>query len=76
MDKKNDNFLLAEISKELDNITDIHIKKTIQGLFNIIESQALTIQMFQKEVQNLKDENNRLKGEQGKPVIKKKSKKC
>lgn len=70
MDDGNRNLLLSEISKELENITDAHIKKIILGLFNIIENQALTIQNLQKENQKLKDENNRLKGEQGKPEIK------
>ena len=70
MAEKNTALLLVEISKEFENITDAHVKKIIQVLFNIIENQALTIQNLQKENQELKDENNRLKGEQGKPNIK------
>ena len=74
MDKENKTFLFAKISKELENITDTHIKKIILSLFNLIENQALTIQNLQKKNQKLKDENNRLKGEQGKPKIKESAK--
>ena len=74
MDDGNKTFLLAEISKELENITDANIKKIILSLFNLIENQALTIQNLQKENQKLKDENNRLKGEQCKPEIKENAK--
>lgn len=69
MPEENTTSLLTEISKELENITDIRTKKIILSLFNIIENNALTIQNFQKENQELKDEINRLKGEQGKPDI-------
>ena len=45
-------------------------KETIQALFNLIEAQASTIRKLQEENQQLRDEINRLKGEQGKPKIK------
>ena len=49
---------------------DEKIKETIFALFNIIEELAAENAALRREVQNLKDEINRLKGEQGKPKIK------
>ena len=43
-------------------------------LLNIIEEQATTIKELRKENQQIKDELNKLKGEQGKPNIKPKKK--
>ncbi len=65
-----ENTNLEEISKKVKNITDTQIKEIILTLFNIIERQAQTITNLQQENQKVKDENNRLKGEQGKPEIK------
>ena len=52
------------------NHVDEKIKETIFALFNIIEELAAENATLRREVQNLKDEINRLKGEQGKPKIK------
>ncbi len=45
------------------------IKTLILKLLNIIEGQAQIIKEQQKQIQSLKDEINRLKGEKGKPKI-------
>ncbi len=66
----NENVFLEKTSKDIENITDVQIKKIIQALFNIIENQSQTIHDLQQENQKLRNENNRLKGEQGKPEIK------
>ncbi|MBI4217928.1 MAG: transposase [Elusimicrobia bacterium] len=61
---------MEQLNISLDSIQDEKIKETIHGLFNLIEDQAATIRQQQEEIQRLRDENNRLKGEQGKPPIK------
>jgi len=48
----------------------------INRLLNIIESIAAENEALKGEVQELRDENNRLKGEQGKPEIKANKKKA
>lgn len=67
---KKDKSLLEELAINLDSIQDEKIKETIRDLFNLIEAQATTIRKLQEENQQLRDEINRLKGEQGKPKIK------
>jgi hypothetical protein len=66
----NENTSLEEISTKVSNITDPQIKEIIITLFNIIENQAETIKILKQENQKLKDENNLIKGEQGKPEVK------
>jgi hypothetical protein len=44
--------------------------ETIRSLFNITEDQAATIRQQSEQIQQLRDEVNRLKGEQGKPDVK------
>lgn len=59
---------LFEINPE--NIRDLEQAKMIVGkLFVVIESFHQDIQLLKKTNQELKDEVNRLKGEQGKPSI-------
>src|SRR4030067_1664007 len=62
--------LWEQLNINLDTIQDEKIKETIQALFNLIENQAASIRDLQGENQRLRDEINRLKGEQGKPKIK------
>ena len=62
--------ILERLNINLEEIADEKIREALLGLFNIIEDQAETIRRHQKEIQRLRDENNRLKGEQGKPDIK------
>lgn len=44
-------------------------RQELPKLFNLFEAMAAEIVFLRAEVQRLKDENNRLKGEQGKPDI-------
>lgn len=44
-------------------------RQELPKLFNLFEAMAAEIVFLRTEVQRLKDENNRLKGEQGKPDI-------
>jgi hypothetical protein len=66
---KNDSLWEA-LKLPLDSIEDPKVKETIQALFNLIEQQAETIRSQAHEIQRLRNENNRLKGEQGKPDVK------
>ena len=64
---------LEELNIDLEAIEalkDENIKTAIILLFNIIEEQAADFKEIQIENQRLRDENNRLKGEQPKPKIK------
>lgn len=62
--------MLEQLDINLDDILDEKIKKILLSLFNIIEDKEAAIRKYQQEIQRLRDENNRLKGEQGKPDIK------
>jgi hypothetical protein len=59
------------INITIENIADPAIKAVITSLLNLIEAQAVKIKELEEENQKLRDENNRLKGEQGKPNIRK-----
>ena len=61
--------VLKEIDIALDHVDD-KTKETILLLLNIIEAQAKETNELRAQLQNLRDEINRLKGEQGKPDIK------
>ena len=62
--------LIEQLNINLKGITDAKVKETILYLFNLIEELSTTNRELQQEIQQLGDENNRLKGEQGKPKIK------
>jgi hypothetical protein len=51
-------------------VADPSLRQTIEVLLNLIEEQNLKIKSLEEEIQKLRDENNRLKGEKGKPDIK------
>ena len=55
---------------DLSRIQDEQTRELIVRLLNLIEQQAGIIRELQAKVQELRDEINRLKGEQGKPNIK------
>ncbi len=55
---------------DLTRITDEHTRELVVRLLNLIETLAADLRAAQAEIQRLRDENNRLKGEQGKPTIK------
>jgi FtsZ-binding cell division protein ZapB len=65
---------LEEISQDIDAIVDDRVKTIQKKLLNLVEVSLKTIEELQAEVQRLRDENNRLKGEQGKPDIRKQTK--
>jgi len=51
-------------------IQDENARELIRRLMNIIENQAVELRKLKEENQRLRDEVNRLKGEQGKPKTK------
>lgn len=59
------------ISIDVGNVKEPALQSIFTQLLNIIELQATRIKELEEENQKLQDENNRLKGEQGKPNIRK-----
>jgi hypothetical protein len=55
---------------DLSNIQDENARQLIDRLLNLIEAVSADLRNAQAEIQQLRDEINRLKGEQGKPNIK------
>src|SRR3990170_2442697 len=55
---------------DLTGIQDENARQLILRLLNIIEALSADLGEAQAKIQRLRDENNRLKGEQGKPKIK------
>jgi hypothetical protein len=55
---------------DLSNIQDENARQLIVRLLNLVETVSADLRDAQVEIQRLRDENNRLKGEQGKPNIK------
>lgn len=55
---------------DLNEIKDKKLRELVSTLLNIIEDLSVRVHRLQEENQHLRDENNRLKGEQGKPDIK------
>jgi hypothetical protein len=68
-------ILLDSIKPQISNISDPSLHITVTTLFNLVEFMFAENEKQRKEIQLLKDEINRLKGEQGKPDIKKSSNK-
>jgi len=66
---------LEELDLDTASVSDPEINRMLTGLLNIVESAHHEVEALQKENQQLKDEINRLKGEQGKPDIKSNSRK-
>ncbi len=61
---------LLSLQKEIERITEPNASWLISELLNLIEDLGADYENSSREVQSLKDEINRLKGEQGKPDIK------
>jgi hypothetical protein len=57
-------------SVDLSNIQDENARQLIIRLLNLIEDLSADLRDARAEIQRLRDENNQLKGEQGKPNIK------
>ena len=61
---------LRALPIDMDLIADPIVKHAMQVLLNMVERQAAEIRALREENQRLRDEINRLKGEQGKPDVK------
>ena len=61
-------MLLDDI--DLTAIQDENVRQLVTRLLNLIESLAADLRDAQAEIQRLRDELNRLKGEQGRPQVK------
>ncbi len=61
--------LLDQLDVNLDHV-EKNLRATILYLFNLVEDQAAENKILRENNQQLRDEVNRLKGEQGKPNIK------
>jgi hypothetical protein len=55
---------------DLSAILEEKTRELVKGLLNFVEQLSGRLREAQAEIQRLRDENNRLKGEQGKPEIK------
>ena len=55
---------------DLTKITGEHTREHVARLLNLIETLGADLRAAQAEIQRLRDEVNRLKGEQGKPSVK------
>ncbi|MFZ2095428.1 MAG: hypothetical protein WAV05_02205, partial [Anaerolineales bacterium] len=55
---------------DLNAIQDENARELVGQLMNLVEKLSADLRDVQVENQRLRDENNRLKGEQGKPKIK------
>jgi hypothetical protein len=54
---------------DLTSIQDENARELIGRLLNLVEKLSADLRDAPTEIQRLRDENNRLKGEQGKPKI-------
>ena len=69
MDLKQIREALNQMTKDLDSITDPKAVLSIRTLMNLVEVLVADNMRLREEVQQLRYEINRLKGEQGKPTI-------
>jgi regulator of replication initiation timing len=53
-----------------NSIQDPALRQAVLFLMNQVEELSVRVKSQAEEIQRLRDENNRLKGEQGKPQIK------
>jgi hypothetical protein len=65
---------VESIDVDVDTISDPILKSIVSRLLNIVENQVKRINELSEENQKLRDENNRLKGEQSKPTFRKQTK--
>jgi hypothetical protein len=61
-------ILLADL--DLGGLPDERTRALVSGLLNLVEAVTDDLRAAQREIQRLRDEVNRLKGEQGKPTFK------
>ena len=69
MDLKQVRKALDLITKDMESVADERSLAVQKTLLNLVEVLVAENMQFREEVQQLKDEINRLKGEQGKPTI-------
>ena len=74
MKRKHIQSILEKLEKQLAQVSDPTSVAVITTLFNLVESLVEENEAQAQQIQALKDEINRLKGEQGKPDIRKQSK--
>jgi hypothetical protein len=55
---------------DLSGLPDERTRELVLRLLNLLETVTADLRTAQAELQRLRDENNRLKGEQGKPTVK------
>ena len=69
--------LVSALLQTIDpkEIADEKMRQTVELMLNLIEQLNSKVIELEAETQKLRDENNRLKGEQGKPDIKANKKK-
>ena len=60
--------MLEDIDQE--SPADGQARELVRGLLNLLEEVMADLRAAEVEIQRLRDENNRLKGEQGQPKIK------
>ena len=75
MTKKDIIEVLENIQNKIEKIEDKKTKEILSVLYNLVEDVLSDNTRLREENQALKDEINKLKGEQGKPDIKPKNKK-
>ena len=63
--------VLEKLTQDVESIVDENVKSIQKGLLNLIELLVTENDQLKKENQQLRDEVSRLKGEQGKPNIRK-----
>ncbi len=61
---------LSSLRQPIESITEPNASWIISVLLNLVEELAANYEKGLRKAQSLKDEINRLKGEQGKPDIK------
>ena len=69
IDKKNIVTKLESITPLLDTISQPEIHSAMTILLNLVESLSHESEKQRQTIQELKNENNRLKGEQGQPSV-------
>jgi hypothetical protein len=74
MDRAEIKKVLSIVTKEIDEISDPKVVAIQKTLLNLIEILVAENEQLRNTVQSLKNEINRLKGEQGKPTIRKQKK--
>lgn len=74
MNRKDIKKVLDELTGDIDSIADKKAVAIIKVLINLVEMLAEENARLKETVQELKDEINRLKGEQGKPDIREQKK--